>query len=129
MSRLYVVLTVLALGGTMVGCGRNAGLTPGSVAPVAGAVAVHVVNNNFNDVDVYAVSQEAGARRLGMVMATSDGTFVLDPSYFPTGQLRLIAAPIGGRARANSGLLNVTAGEIVEFDIAPHLQESSAIVR
>ncbi len=128
MSRLYMIVTILALGAGAAGCGRSAGLEPGAVQPVAGAVAVHVVNNAFNDVDVYAVS-EGVAHRLGTVTATSSDNFVLDPSYFPTGQLRLIAAPIGGRARASSGLLNVEAGQTIEFDIAPHLQESSAIVR
>ncbi len=128
MSRVYVMLTVLALGGAMVGCGRNAGLAPGAVEPVAGAVAVRVVNNNFNDMDVYAMSGGV-ARRLGTVTAASNGTFVLDPSYFPTGDLRLVATPIGGRGRAFSGPLNVTVGETVEFDIAPQLGDSMAVVR
>ncbi len=127
MSRLYMILTILTLGAGAAACGRNAGLEQGSVQPVAGAVAVRVVNNAFTDVDVYAVSGGI-ARRLGTVTATSNGDFVLDPSYFPAGQLRLIAAPIGGRARASSGLLDVTAGQTIEFDIAPHLQDSSAIV-
>ncbi len=128
MSRLYMILTVLALGAGVAGCGRNAGLEPGAVQPVAGAVAVHVVNNAFSDVDVFAVS-EGVAHRLGMVTATSSGDFVLDPSYFPTGQLRLIAAPIGGSGRASSGLLSVMAGQTIEFDVAPHLQDSMAVVR
>ncbi len=128
MSRLYMILTVLALGAGAAGCGRNAGLEPGAIQPVAGAVAVHVVNNALNDVDVYAVSQGV-ARRVGTVMSAGSGDFVLDPSYFPTGQLRLIAAPIAGYGRASSGLLNISAGQTIEFDIAPHLPDSSAIVR
>ncbi len=128
MSRLYMILTVLALGAGVAGCGRNAGLEPGAVQPVAGAVAVHVVNNAFTDVDVYAISGGV-AHRLGTVTATSNGDFVLDPSYYPTGQLRLVASPIGGNGRGSSGLLNVMAGQTIEFDIAPHLPDSSAIVR
>ncbi len=127
MSRLYMILTVLALGAGAAGCGRGAGLEPGTVQPVAGAVAVRVENNALTDVDVYAVSQGV-ARRLGTVLSTASSDFVLDPSYFPTGQLRLIAAPIAGNGRASSGLLNVMPGQTVEFDIAPHLPDSSAIV-
>ncbi len=128
MSRLYVILTVLTLGAGAAGCGRNAGLEPGAVQPVAGAVAVHVVNNAFSDVDIYVVS-EGVAHRLGTVTATTSTDFVMDPSYFPTGQLRLIGAPIAGNGRASSGLLNVMAGQTIEFDITPNLRGSMAVVR
>ncbi len=128
MSKLYMILTVIALGAGVAGCGRNAGLDTGTIQPVAGAVAVHVVNNNFNDVDVYAVS-EGVAHRLGTVTAASTSDFVMDPSYFPSGQLRLIAAPIGGNGRGSSGLLSVMAGQTIEFDVAPHLIDSMAVVR
>lgn len=126
MSKLYTILTVIALGTGVAGCGRNAGLE--TIQPVAGAVAVHVVNNNFNDVDVYAVSQGV-AHRLGTVTGESSSDFVMDPSYFPTGQLRLVAAPIGGNGRGSSGLLSVMAGQTIEFDVAPRLRDSMAIVR
>ena len=128
MSRIYTMLTVLALGAAIGGCARNAGLQTGSAQPVAGAVTVRVVNDNFNDVDVYAIVGGV-ANRIGMVTGTSKATFVLDPSYFPTGELRLVATPIGGGGRASSGLLSVLAGETIEFDIAPHLRDSAVFVR
>ncbi len=130
MIRMKALLVALALGSAAGACGRSAGsYETGSAEPVANGVLVKVVNNSFSDVDLYAVSRSGQAMRLGMVTATSNGSFVLDPSYFPTGELRLLATPIGGNGRANSGLLDVSAGQTVEFDIAPRLRDSSAIVR
>jgi len=127
MSRFYTILTVLALGSAASACGRGAGLQTGSVQPVAGAVTVRVVNNNFNDVDVYSLSTGI-AQRLGTVTAGSKETFVMTPSDFPNGQIRLVATPIGGGGRGFSGPLNVMPGQSVEFDIAPNLRDSAAFI-
>jgi hypothetical protein len=130
MARVKALIVALALGGTAGGCGRPAVSEETTMPePVADAVVVRVVNNSFADIDVYAVSHAGARLRLGTVTATSNTNFVLDPSYFPAGELRLMATPIGGNERASSGLLNVTAGETVEFNISQRLRDSSATVR
>lgn len=130
MVRLKALVMALALGSAAGACGRSvAPYQTGSAEPDANAVLVRVVNNNFNDVDVYSVTSGGDATRLGSVTATTTGSFVLDPSYFPTGTLRLIARPIGGNGRALSDFLTVTPGMTIEFDIAPRLRDSMAIPR
>ena len=80
-------------------------------------IGVQIQNMNFLDVDVFAISGGM-AHRLGMVTGTSTGTFSLDPSY-STRPLYIVATPIGGRGRASSGELNVTAGDTVALTISP----------
>jgi hypothetical protein len=99
----------------------------GGVAP-ADAVALHVQNDNFADMDVYVVS-EGLATRLGTATGLSSTNFTLDPSFFPTSELRIVATPIGGNGRASSGPLIVNAGQTIEFRIAPRLRQSTASVR
>ena len=93
-----------------------------------GAVGLVVQNQNFYDVDVYVVS-EGLATRVGDVTGNSTGRFALDPSFFPSNELRIIATPVGGNGRASSGALNVAPGQVITFTIAPVLRQSSAIVR
>ena len=111
MIRLKALMVGLALGSAAGACAR--GVTPyqaGSTQPVANALLVRVLNQSSSTMDVYSVTSGGDATRLGTVSGSSSGSFVLDPSYFPTGQLRLIGAPIAGNGRASSGLLNVMAG-------------------
>ena len=78
--------------------------------------------------DVYVVS-EGLATRVGDVTGNSTARFTLDPSFFPSNELRVIATPVGGNGRASSGSLNVAPGQTITFTIAPVLRQSSATVR
>lgn len=97
-------------------------------AGTQGAVGLVVQNQNFYDMDVYVVS-EGLATRVGDVTGNSTGRFTLDPSFFPSNELRVIATPVGGNGRASSGALNVAPGQTISFTIAPVLRQSSATVR
>lgn len=93
-----------------------------------GAVGLVVQNQNFYDMDVYVVS-EGVATRIGDVTGNSTARFRLDPSFFPSNELRVVATPVGGNGRAFSGPLNVAPGQTIVFTIASVLRQSSATIR
>jgi len=111
-----------------VGTGCNHGGFSNAPAGTQGTVGLVVQNQNFYDMDVYVVS-EGLATRIGDVTGNSTARFTLDPSFFPSNELRVIATPVGGNGRASSGALNVAPGQTISFTIAPVLRQSSAIVR
>lgn len=116
-------LSGLSLGAAA--CSRT-GQAAGEVAP-ASAVGLHVRNNNFLDMDVYAVS--AGlATRLGTVTGNSSRNFVVSPTL-ATPDLRIVATPIGGNGRASSGQLLVSPGQTIEFTIGANMLNSTAFIR
>ena len=93
-----------------------------------GAVGLVVQNQNFYDMDVYVVS-EGVATRVGDVTGNSTGRFRLDPSFFPSSELRVVATPVGGNGRAFSGPLNVSPGQTIVFTIGSVLRQSTASIR
>ena len=98
----------------------------GDVAPES-AIGVQVKNNNFLDMDVYAVA-EGMPTRLGTVTGNSSRSFVIDPS-FATRDLRIIATPIGGNGRAGTGAVLASPGQTIVFTIGSTLSSSSVYVR
>lgn len=118
------LLSVLSLAG--VGC--HHGGFQNAPAGTQGAVNLVVKNQNFYDMDLYVVS-EGLATRIGDVTGNNTQSFVLDPSFFPSNELRIIATPVGGNGRASSGALNVSPGQTITFTIASVLRQSSATVR
>ena len=129
MVQVKALMVALALGSAAGACGRGVAQYPLGAVPVANAVLVRVVNNNLKLMDVYSVTSGGDATRLGSVAGASTGSFVLDPSYFPTGTLRLIARPVGGEGQALTNLLTVSPGMTIEFDVAQRLRDSMAITR
>jgi hypothetical protein len=118
----------LAIAATLAGagaCSRTNELG-GDIAP-SNAVGVHVVNQNFLDVDVWAVS-EGVPTRLGTVSGNGNKDFVLDASM-AAHDLRLVATPIGGNGRGSSGPLVVGPGQVIEFRVGSILRNSSAFIR
>jgi len=113
---------------SIVSTGCHHGGFSNAPAGTQGAVGLVVQNQNFYDMDVYIVS-EGLATRIGDVTGNSTGHFTLDPSFFPSNELRVIATPVGGNGRASSGALNVAPGQTISFTIAPVLRQSSAAVR
>jgi hypothetical protein len=93
-----------------------------------GTVAVHVVNKNSSDVDVYVVT-DGIPTRLGSVAATSDDTFYADQSLFATTRNRIVAVPTIGRGSASSRPLIVSPGQTIEFTIGSVLSMSTTSVR
>lgn len=91
--------------------------------------AVLVVNNqNFNDVDVYAVGGGL-ATRIGTVPGNSSARFGLSDALYTASDFRIVATPIGGNGRASTGTINVSSGQTIEFTVAPVLRMSSVLLR
>jgi len=99
-----------------------------SDAAVTRDIRVTVVNNNWADVRVYAVSSSYTVR-LGTVSALGRSTFKLPralPAY--TGDFQLVVRPIGQRGVHYSQPILASAGDTIEFTVQNHLGLSSAIV-
>jgi hypothetical protein len=94
----------------------------------SGSVTLVVRNDNFADVDVYAIA-DGLATRVGTVTGNSTARFALSPTVVAASDLRIVATPIGGNGRASSGPLLVSPGQTIQFNIAPALRQSNAIVR
>jgi len=88
-----------------------------------------VENQNFYDVDIYALSSGLPTR-IGTVTGNS-GTarFALSPTIIGASDFRLVATPIGGNGRASSGPLLVSGGRTIKFTITPSLAQSHAEVQ
>jgi hypothetical protein len=127
-TRLMVgLLAAAATLGSATACSRSSEYeAAGDIAP-ANKIAVHVQNDNFLDVDVYAVS-EGIATRLGTVTGNGSRTFVIDPSLAAQ-DLRIVATPIGGNGRASTGSIVVGPGQTVDFRVGSTLRNSSVIIR
>ena len=98
----------------------------GEIAPTR-AIGLRVRNDNFLDMDVYAVS-DALATRLGTVTGNSSRNFVLDASL-ATQDLRIVSTPIGGNGRASTGVVTVAPGQTIDFTIGSILQNSTVTIR
>jgi hypothetical protein len=90
-------------------------------------IPIHVKNENFLDMNVSVVSSGM-SRRLGMVPGNSAGDFKVDWAAANGQGITLVAIPIGGRGTANTGLLNVSPGQVVEFKIGSVLRQSTVMV-
>ncbi len=98
----------------------------GTLAP-ANVIGLRVQNNNFLDVDVYALSQGVPTR-LGTVTGNTARTFVVDGSLV-TQDFRIIATPIGGSGQASTGALLVSPGQTIEFTVGSTLRNSTVSIR
>ncbi len=97
-------------------------------AAVSERTTVRVVNDNWHDITVYAV--RAGfRRRLGIVTSFTSRVFTLSPTLLiPSGELRLIADPIGRRRVYVSEPLLVNAGDVVEWRLRNNLGFSNVFI-
>jgi hypothetical protein len=98
----------------------------GEVAP-SGALTLHIANDNFLDMDVFAVV-DGVSNRIGTVTGSGKHDFTIS-SAMANRDLRIIATPIGGPGRASTGVLNVSLGQEIDFRIGSVLSQSSVIVR
>jgi hypothetical protein len=119
---LLAVGSLLSAGGA---CSR-ANQAAGEISP-ANMITVVVKNENFLDMDVYAVSQGL-ATRLGTVTGNGTRTFLSDASMAAQ-DFRIVATPIGGNGRASTGALVVSPGQTVDFRIGSTMRNSSVFIR
>ena len=92
-------------------------------------VTISVSNSNPLDMTVYAVNQSMRIR-LGTVSTASTQRFTLQLHQIsPTGELQLLADPVGSRRTYTSELIHVFAGQAVEWVLQADLRQSSLTIR
>ena len=89
---------------------------------------VRVINDNWNDITVYAVRN--GYRRLlGHVTSFTSRELTLPRTLLiPNNELRLIADPIGRRGVYVSEPLVVNAGDVVEWRLRNNIRLSNIFI-
>jgi hypothetical protein len=128
MTRLRLfALAMLTCVATAVAEGCRSG-SPYDVSQQSNTATLVVRNDNFNDVDVYAVAGGL-ATRIGTVTGNSTAHFGLSDALYNSTDFRVVATPIGGNGRASTGPISVSSGQTIYFNIAPVLRMSSASVR
>lgn len=127
--KLTVLLTALAIGSAATACGRNAGMESGQVQPVSGAATVSVSNQYMLAMAVYAVSNNNVPLKLGTVGPGMSSTFEIQPMLLRQGSVRIYAQPTGGGRVVGTGLLPLEPGNVVNFEIAPDLINTTTSVR
>ncbi|MDB4888192.1 MAG: hypothetical protein JWL61_47 [Gemmatimonadetes bacterium] len=95
----------------------------------ANDVMLIVENQNFADVDIYALSSGLSTRIGTVSGGNSTARFALSPTVTNSTDFRLIATPIGGNGRASSGTLVASPGRTIRFTIMPNLATSHAEVQ
>ena len=124
-SRYFIALLVASATVPISACSRTT-QAAGDLAPAA-SIGLSVTNQNFLDMDVYAVS-DGLATRLGTVNGNNTRTFALHPSL-ASRDLRIVATPIGGNGRASTGEVLVSPGQTIEFRIGSILRNSTVSIR
>ncbi len=128
MRGLRMLVGLFAIGATVssLGACSHSNTEYGELAP-NNQVAIHIQNQNFLDVDVYAVSNGL-ASRLGTVTGNGSGNFIVNANL--TNQnFSIVATPIGGAGRASTGNISVSAGQTVDFRVGSNLRNSSVFIR
>lgn len=88
------------------------------------ATTVHVINNNWLDMHMYAIVG-GQVRSLGVVGSFSNTTFELPTAVLALGQVRILGDPIGAPGAYLSDAILVSAGDQVEVTIEGNLGLSS----
>ncbi|HVX38678.1 MAG TPA: hypothetical protein VHB25_03810 [Gemmatimonadaceae bacterium] len=113
------------------GCaGYREGSAGGNVispADAANTAVLQVRNLSTQSLELRAVAL-GQSRFIGSVGANDTTSILLDPSYFPTGNLYIIGIPPDGSGRAVAGPLAAGKGDKIQFTIEPALDMSRAIV-
>ncbi len=89
---------------------------------------VRVINDNWNDITVYAV-RNGYRRRLGTVTSFTSRVLTLPPTLLiPSDGLRLVADPIGSRGVYVTEPLVVNAGDVVEWTVRNNIRLSNIFI-
>jgi hypothetical protein len=128
MTGLRCAVTALAMSLVVGACGVADSGARSAPAPRMERATVHVTNNNWSDVRIFAVYQ--GQRvRLGTV--TSMGSQVLripQTMVRAAGNIRLLVDPIGSNDTFVSEPLHIRPGQQVEFTVQNHIAISTVSV-
>ena len=89
---------------------------------------VRVINDNWNDITVYAF-RNGYRRRLGTVTSFTNRVFALPQTFLiPSDEFRLVADPIGPRGAYFSEALVVNAGDVVEWRLLNNIRLSNIFI-
>ena len=92
-------------------------------------ITISVSNSNPLDMTVYAVNQSMRIR-LGTVSTASTQRFTISLHQIsPTGELQLLADPVGSRRTFTSEPIHVFPGQAVEWVLQADLRQSSLTIR
>jgi len=124
--RSWCLLAGLVLAGTS--CAHRRGTASDAGAqPANNPVHVNVINHYTLPVDVFAV--EGGVTyRMGTVHPGIASTFVLRQSMVGNGTVEFVAQPAGTESPVRSGQLLLAPGDVVDFEIATPLFNSTSTV-
>jgi hypothetical protein len=129
MTKLTTWLAAAVVSASLVGCAGNGKVQDGPAPPAQADARVEVTNNNWADMRVFV--ERGGMRvRLGTVTSMRTASFRIPRTMMnQSGNLRLVADPIGSPERHTSQPLTIWPGQRVEFRIENHLAVSSISVR
>lgn len=121
---MKVIVPTLMLLAAPLGCIKH------SVIPdEPDVIVISVSNSNPLDMTVYAVNQSMRIR-LGTVTTASTQRFTLSLHQIsPTGELQLLADPVGSRRTFTSEPIHVFAGQVVEWVIQADVRQSTLTIR
>ncbi len=89
---------------------------------------VRVVNDNWNDITVYAF-RDGYRRRLGTVSSFTNRVFALPRTFLiPSSNFRLIADPIGPRGVYGSEALVISDGDVIEWRLRNNIRLSNIFI-
>jgi len=124
--RSWCFLAVLLLAGTS--CAhRRATASDADAQGVENPVHVNVINHYALPVDVFAYGGGT-SYRMGTVYPGVPSHFLLRQSMTGNGPVEFVAQPAGTESPVRSGQLLLAPGDIVDFEIADHLLNSTATV-
>ncbi len=129
MNALRTATALLLLALTTTACSIP-GLSSKKKGPNRSAepVSVRVTNHNWMDVTVYAL-RAGSSYRLGNVTSMRASRFRLPSALGAyTGDLRLMADPIGSRDSFVTPSIQVSPGQTIDFTVENHLEISSVAV-
>jgi hypothetical protein len=124
--RSWCLIAGLLVAGTSCAHRRGTASDAGTQS-VDNPVHVNVVNHYTLPVDVFAVGGGV-TYRMGTVHPGIASTFVLRQSMMGNGPVEFVAQPAGTEPPVHSGQLLLAPGDIVDFEIANHLLNSTATV-
>lgn len=122
--RLCVIVALALVGAGACSHGQNDQDDP---FPRRLTVPIHVVNENYLDMDIAAVIGGV-SRRVGDVPGNSSRNFTLTLSAAFGEPIVMTARPIGGNGSFTSSSLNIGMGQSVELRIGTLLRQSMAIL-
>ena len=110
------------------GCGHAANTLVNGMPAPSDAVVVSVQNNNWQDVDVYAVA--GGQRvRLGNVTTAHESNFILPGGMSLSPDLRIQLHPLAANRDFVSSRIIANPGDVIEVTVMNGLAQTSVVVR